>query len=60
MKEYFKRYLIIELNSRFVITDLNSLVLDNNDGFGYKTKNRAYHVIQNSLEKKLYPTKLKK
>ena len=58
MKIYLDNYLIKEINNRFVITDLKGNILDNNYGLGYRTKNRAYHVIQNSLEKKLYKVKL--
>jgi hypothetical protein len=55
-KIYFNNYKIKKLdNSRYAITDIESNIIQDLDGIGFKTKKKAFNVIKYSYELKTHP-----
>jgi len=51
MKIYLGKYYIIPKDDRYIITNLSMQTVNDCDGKGFRTKNRAYHYIEYTIEK---------
>jgi hypothetical protein len=51
MKIYHKKYKIVEIiPNKYYITDLSNNILEDLNGYGFKTKQRAYHFLTKIVE----------
>jgi|688.fasta_scaffold1092668_2 hypothetical protein len=51
MKIYHKKYKIVEIiPNKYYITDLSNNILEDLNGYGFKTKQRAYQFLTKIVE----------